>query len=380
MQNPLDAAFHSDLIYVAEQPGTVRVLDGDGVRSEPLLDLRDTVVTGFEQGLLGIALHPEFADNRRLFVRYSAPPRAGTPSGYSHTFVLAAFTVSDDGLRARRDSERTVLEIPEPQSNHNAGAIRFGPDGYLYVGVGDGGAAGDQGAGHVEDWYAAVPGGNGQDVTETLLGGILRIDVDGRDGQRGYAVPGDNPLVGAEGRDEYYAWGLRNPWRLAFDGADLYAGDVGQNRYEEVDLVEKGGNYGWNVREGTHCFGAQDCPSSTPASVRGGEPLLDPIIEYPHSGAPVSGISVIPGNVYRGEAIPSLRGQFVFGDFRTGGRLFTATPTAEGQWPTATLPLAEGDAGKLPALLAFRRHQGELYALGNSEQGSGGVHRLSASR
>ena len=377
LENPLDIAFapEADRRYVAEQPGTVRVHDAAGLRSEPLLDLRDVVATGFEMGLLGIALHPDFADNRRCYVRYSAPPRAGTPDGYSHTFVLAEFTADTDGLTARRESERTVLEIPEPQSNHNAGSLVFGPDGSLYVGVGDGGFAGDKGMGHVEDWYDALDGGNGQDVTENLLGSILRIDVDGRDGSKGYAVPEDNPLVGRAGLDEHYAWGFRNPWRLAVDGEILYAGDVGQNRFEEIVRVEKGGNYGWNVREASHCYGRDECPDSTPSDVRGGEPLRGPVVEYPQEGAPVSGVSVIAGNVYRGDAVPGLRGTYVFADYRAGGELFTAQPRAEGLWSTAVLPLAEGDASRLAQCLSIGRHDGELYVLGNGD-GGGGVHRV----
>jgi glucose/arabinose dehydrogenase len=379
LQNPLDIAFvpDGDLHYVPEQSGTVRVVDADGVRREPLLDVTDTVVTGFEQGLLGIALHPDFAENRRLFVRYSAPRREDTSADYSHTFVLSEFTVSADGLTASRDSERVVLEIDQPQGNHNAGSVLFGPDGYLYVGVGDGGAANDAGFGHVRDWYDGTEGGNGQDVTENLLGSILRIDVDDREGDRAYAIPDDNPLVGRTGLDEQYAWGFRNPWRLAFDGETLFVGDVGQNRWEEIDVVEMGGNYGWNVREGTHCFRADDCPNSTPSEVRGGERLRPPVIEYPHGGQPVSGISVITGNIYRGDAIPGLQGQFVFGDFRAQGRLFVATPAASGRWTASVLPVSDPDAGKLSRILSFGRHDGELYVLGNGGDG-GGVHRLAA--
>ncbi|MFC7133370.1 MULTISPECIES: PQQ-dependent sugar dehydrogenase [Salinibaculum] len=380
LRAPLDIAFapDADRRYVAEQQGVVSVHEADGLRSEPLLDLRDQVTAGGEKGLLGIALHPDFATNRRLFVRYSSPPRQGTPDSYSHTFVLSEFQVSQDGRSVVDGSEQTVLEIPEPQGNHNAGAIVFGADGYLYIGVGDGGAGGDQGRGHVDDWYDRVGGGNGQDVQANLLGSILRIDVDGSDGDQPYAIPDDNPLVDGPGLDEYYAWGFRNPWRLAVDGQDLYAGDVGQNRFEEIDRVVAGGNYGWNVKEGTHCYGADNCPDSTPASVRGGEPLLDPVVEYPHSGAAVSGISVIVGNVYRASAIPGLDGQLVFGDYRTGGDLFVATPqSGDGLWPTAAIPIADGDAGKLSQLLSFGRHEGELYALGIGD-GGGGVHRLVA--
>jgi glucose/arabinose dehydrogenase len=286
---PLDVSFapSAGLTYVADQPGRVTALEGSSRLSDPVVDLRGAVEYGGEKGLLGIALHPDVADDRRLFVRYSAPRRAGTPSTYSHTFVLAEFRLTADGRGVVPDSERAILEIPEPQSNHNAGQIAFGPDGYLYVGVGDGGAGGDQGRGHVADWYESVGGGNGQDVTENLLGSLLRIDVDDRSGDRPYGIPDDNPLVGRDGLDEHYAWGLRNPWRLSFDGEDCYVGDVGQNSYEEVSLVERGGNYGWNVREGTHCFRASECPDSTPTDVRGGEELVDPVIEYPHAGAAV---------------------------------------------------------------------------------------------
>jgi glucose/arabinose dehydrogenase len=376
---PVDVAFaqDADRQYVAEQSGLVQVLAGGDRRSTPLLDLRDAVVTGYEAGLLGLALHPEFADNRRLFVRYSAPAREGTPDGYSHTFVLAEFQVADDGLTARRDSERTVLTIPEPQSNHNAGSLAFGPDGYLYVGVGDGGSGDDQGRGHVDDWYEAVSGGNGQDVTENRLGSILRIDVDDRPDGDPYAVPDDNPLVGGPGLDEHYAWGFRNPWRIAFDGEDLYVGDVGQDRYEEINEVRAGGNYGWNVREGSHCFGAEDCPAGTPSDVRGGEPLLDPVVEYPHSDAAVSGVSVITGNVYRGSAVPGLRGAFVFGDLRARGRLFVAEPRSDGEWPTRVLPVSDADADTLQRVFSFQRYDGGLYVLGSGDD-YGGVHRLQA--
>ncbi|MEA5386361.1 PQQ-dependent sugar dehydrogenase [Haloarculaceae archaeon H-GB2-1] len=254
--------------FVVDQVGVVHLLDDDGVADDPYLDLRDRVVdvSGFsERGLLGLALHPDFAENGRLFVRYSSRSRPGTPTDYSHTFVLSEFTADPNARTVDRATERVVLTIPQPQSNHNAGSVAFGPDGYLYVGVGDGGAGGDQGTGHVEDWYEGNAGGNGQDVTRNLLGSVLRIDVDGRDDGKAYAVPEDNPLVGTDGLPEHYAWGFRNPWRLSFgpDGR-LFVADVGQSEWEEVDIVEQGGNYGWNVREGSHCFRANECPDETP--------------------------------------------------------------------------------------------------------------------
>jgi glucose/arabinose dehydrogenase len=377
---PVDVAFapDADRRYVVEQGGIVHVHEADGLREEPFLDLRDSIERGGEKGLLGLALHPEFAENGRVFVRYSASRREGTPEDYSHTFVLAEFEATRDGRRLRRDSERTLLDIPEPQGNHNAGDLEFGPDGYLYVAVGDGGSGGDRGDGHVEDWYDAVEGGNGQDVTENLLGSVLRIDVDDREEGKGYAIPDDNPLVDREGLDEHYAWGLRNPWRMSFDRGDLYVGDVGQNSYEEVNLVERGGNYGWNVMEGTHCFDSEECPDETPPDVRGGEPLVDPIVEYPHSGDGVTGVSVIGGHVYRGSEIPGLFGRYVFGDLNAGGRLFVATPSdGEGLWETAVVVgHFDDDGGTLERILSFGRDaDGNLYVLGVGSD-DGGLHRI----
>jgi glucose/arabinose dehydrogenase len=378
LRAPLDVAFAAggDRRYLAEQQGVVHVLEDGTRRDRPFLDLRDAVTAGGEKGLLGLSLHPDYAENRRLFVRYSAPSRPATPDDYSHTFVLAEFTASADGRRVDGETERTLLEIPQPQGNHNAGDLAFGPDGLLFVAVGDGGAGGDEGPGHVDDWYDAVPGGNGQDVTENLLGSILRIDVDAG-GTGGYAVPENNPLVGRPGLDEQYAWGLRNPYRMAFDDGRLFVGDVGQNSFEEVDVVEPGGNYGWNVTEGTHCYRARNCPDRTPDDVRGGEPLSDPILEYPHGDAPVSGISVIGGQVYRGTALQSLAGRYVFGDLRVDGRLFVATPTADGhRWATDVLPLAPNAAGRLDRLRSVGRGlDGEVYVLGTGADG-GGLHRL----
>ncbi|MFC7213851.1 PQQ-dependent sugar dehydrogenase [Saliphagus sp. GCM10025334] len=373
---PLAVAFvpDTDQRYVAERDGRVLFHGPNGVQDDPVLDLRDTVETEGEKGLLGIALHPDFPADRRLFVRYSAPLREGMPENYSHTFVLAAFEVAEDGARARRDSERSILEIPQPRDLHNGGDLAFGPDGYLYVSVGDSGES-PEGV-----WYDGPGGGNGQDVTENLLGSVLRLDVDTRTDDQGYVVPEDNPLVGRDGLDEHYAWGFRNPWRLSFDGEDLYVADVGQNRFEEVNLVEKGGNYGWNVKEGTHCYKADDCPDRTPDHVRGGEPLRDPIVEYPHEGDPISGVSVVGGYVYRGSTLSELDGRYVFGDFIPEGRLFVAAPPddvdtdvdadADGLWRTAALELA--DAEKLTRALSFGRDEdGEVYVLGTGSEGGG---------
>jgi len=343
--------------YVADQAGRIEVLDADAT----FLDVTGRMVDvgGYdERGLLGMAFHPDYPEAPRVYVRYSAPPRPGTPDGYSHTFVLSEFRVRSGGLGVEPGSERTLLEIPEPQANHNAGAIVFGPDGYLYIAVGDGGGAGDRGRGHVEDWYDGVAGGNGQDVTENLLGSVLRIDVDDRGGEKPYGIPDDNPLVGREGLDEQYAWGLRNPWGMSFYGGDLIVADVGQNTYEEVNVVEKGENYGWNVREGPGCFDADSCPTTDPD---GGE-LRDPVVAYPHSGPEPSGVAVVGGHVYDGDAVPGLRDQYVFGDWHARGTLFVAEPREGTRWFVSDVDASP--ASSLRNLISVGRdREGELYVL-----------------
>ncbi|MFC7044340.1 PQQ-dependent sugar dehydrogenase [Halobacteriaceae archaeon GCM10025711] len=389
-----------DRYFVVDQPGTVHAVDPESGETTPFLDVEGRVLvsSGYdERGLLGLAFHPEFAENGRFYVRYSAPPRDGTPDGYDHTFVLSEFQASEDRTTGVPDSERTVLEIPEPQFNHNAGAIAFGPDGYLYVGVGDGGGSNDDSRGHVDDWYDANAGGNGQDVTENLLGSVLRIDVDGREDGKSYGIPDDNPLVGRPGLDEHWAWGFRNPWRFSFDGDRLFVADVGQNLYEEVSIVERGGNYGWNVREGDRCF-STDSPSSPPASCPDAAPdgpLRDPIVAYPHqANGETVGVAVIGGYRYRGDAIPALQGTYVFADWRADGRLFAATPPADGRlfaatppadgdgpWSMAAVPMADpGDAFGQFVLGLGRDRDGELYALTSQQSGvegeTGALHRV----
>ncbi|ELZ91566.1 quinoprotein glucose dehydrogenase [Haloferax mucosum ATCC BAA-1512] len=369
----IPAAFDGTKRFVADQPGRIWLHDDAGLRSDPYLDIADRVVDvgGYdERGLLGIAFHPEFGDNGRLFLRYSAPHRSGTPSNDSHTFVLSELTVEPEATTVTADSERVLLELPQPQGNHNAGTVAFAPDGYLYVGVGDGGGANDEGRGHIEDWYEAVSGGNGQDVTSNLLGSVLRIDVDSEgDGDRPYGIPADNPLVGRDGLDEQYAWGFRNPWRLSFDGEDCYVADVGQNRWEEVNLLRRGGNYGWNVHEGTHCFRRDDCPTATPE----GEPLLYPVLEYPHGGDGPSGIAVIGGHVYRGAEIDALSGAYVFADWQSGGRLFAARPQESRPWDITEIPIAVRDDGGRFVLAFGRDPAGELYVCTSDNSRVGGT-------
>ena len=286
-------------VWITEQEGRIWVAagpdaGGGGIRKA--LDLTDRVSSRrSEEGLLGLAFDP--ADERLLYVYYSAAgPRRS---------VVSRFTLSPNGMTVASDSELVILEVRQPYANHNGGQLAFGPDGYLYIGLGDGGSAGD-------------PQGHGQD-TATLLGAILRIDVSQAAPARPYAIPPDNPLAGGDGRAEIWAYGLRNPWRFSFDrdtGA-LWAGDVGQNRWEEIDLIRRGGNYGWNALEGNHCFQPRDDCELADA--------VPPVWEYPLDGAPCS---VIGGYVYRGSihrgsgdidsGIPWLRGVYLYGDYCSG--------------------------------------------------------------
>jgi glucose/arabinose dehydrogenase len=269
-----------------------------------------------------------------------------------------------------------LLEVDQPQANHAGGQIAFGPDGYLYIPLGDGGAANDVGLGHNPDI------GNGQDTTE-LLGSILRIDVNSGDP---YGIPPDNPFVGTGSLAEIYAYGFRNPYRIAFDAGgsgQLFAGDAGQNLWEEIHEVTRGGNYGWNLKEGTHCFdtGSPDVP---PPSCQNtgllGEPLIDPIIEYPNaSGNPDGlGMAVIGGMVYRGNAMPAFQGRYIFGDWSRGGpdgTLFIATPAQEGaMWPFEELRVATEENGRMNRyLLSFGQDADlELYVLTSDTVGPSG--------
>ena len=342
------AGDNSGRLFIVDQVGTIRILDASGtLLPTPFLDLTGVIVAinpfFDERGALGLAFHPDYRRNGRFFVRYSAP-RAGDPSepcfGTSrgcHEEVLAEFHVSADPNAA--DPSGTILfRIDEPQFNHDSGQVAFGPPErvdaagaprqFLYFTLGDGGGAHD---GLADSPPSHGPIGNGQNI-ETALGGILRIDVDSPpDAGLAYAIPPDNPFVGAPGRDEIYAYGMRNPYRFSFDdgpGGDgrLFLADVGQNLFEEIDIVERGGNYGWVIREGFHCFDPFD-PMSPPATCADtgplGEPLLDPVAEYDHA----DGIAVIGGFVYRGSAFSALVGKYVFGDFSrsffpAGGRLF----------------------------------------------------------
>lgn len=280
-------------LFITLQRGQVVIRDGAGILPEPFLDIRDLVSNGGERGLLSIAFHPRYAENGLFFVNYT--------NNAGHT-VIARYRVSTDPNRADHASGRQLLVIEQPFSNHNGGQMQFGPDGYLYIGMGDGGAGGD-------------PGNRAQSLN-TLLGKMLRIDVDAET----YAIPPSNPFVNnTAARPEIWASGLRNPWRFSFDRAsgDLWIADVGQGDWEEVNFQAAtsigGENYGWRRMEGTHCF-------SPPSGCNPGDLVL-PVIEYNHSGG---ACSVTGGYVYRGASSPRLQGMYIYGDY-CNGRIWGAT-------------------------------------------------------
>ncbi|MEE2680871.1 MAG: PQQ-dependent sugar dehydrogenase [Planctomycetota bacterium] len=294
----------SDILYVVEQFGRIRTVDGSDLQSSDstqVLDITDRVnARSNEEGLLALAFHPEFERNNELYLYYTAvrPRRA----------VLSRFSMDEDRALILPESEEVILEVKEPYWNHNGGDIVFGPDGMLYLSIGDGGSAND-------------PHGYGQDLS-TLLAKIIRIDVSRKEADRAYSIPPDNPFVEREdARDEIWAYGLRNVWRMSFDRAtgDLWAGDVGQNMWEEIDLIVRGGNYGWNLREGAHDF--RRPRRAWPGRERvddveevGDGGLIDPVAEYDHR----AGLSVTGGFVYRGSEYPALVGVYLYADYAFG--------------------------------------------------------------
>ncbi len=306
LTNPVDlqeAPDGSGRLFVVEQQGTIRVIQDELLVSTPFLDITDRVSFSGEMGLLGLAFHPDFAQNRRFFVNYTST--AGTLHSVIAEYLAAAAdpNLADPG-------ESVVLTVDQPFANHNGGQLAFGPDGYLYIALGDGGGAGD-------------PSGNGQNLS-TLLGKLLRIDVDSASP---YAVPADNPFVGQAGAGEIWAYGLRNPWRFSFDRltGQLFLGDVGQGDFEEVDVITPGGNFGWNIMEGNHCYP----PPSDTCDMTG---LTLPIAEYSHD----EGRSITGGFVYRGPLIAQLRGTYVFGDF-VGGNIWGLDEESPGVWTRSLL-------------------------------------------
>jgi len=347
----------SKRLFIVDQVGKIWIIQADGTKaSSPFMDLSSKMVTlngGYdERGLLGFTFHPDFSTNGKFYVFYSAPPRAGGPepgSDWDNLVRISEFKVIGDGTQADMGSERVLLEVDHPQFNHNGGTLAFGPDGYLYISIGDGGNKDDIGPGHVSDWYAANAGGNGQDIYNNLLGDVLRIDVNSGSP---YSIPADNPFVGTAAKGEIYAYGFRNPYRFSFDMGgtrQLLLGDAGQSLYEEIDVVTKGGNYGWNVKEGSHCFSTDNdlqerasCPSTDSA----GHPLIDPVIELVNTANPKGGgvaITIVGGNVYRGDSLPSLQGRYIFGSFSQDGqpnaKVYSAPPAATGMWSYSELKL-----------------------------------------
>ncbi|MFD3003451.1 PQQ-dependent sugar dehydrogenase [Pontibacter toksunensis] len=327
-------------LFVVEQTGQIRIIKGGNLQEEPFLDISDKIIElqdhYDERGLLGLAFHPNYASNGRFFVYYSAPLWPDAPDDWDHTNVVAEYKVSGNPMMADKGSERIILHENHPYSNHNGGTLAFGPmDGYLYISIGDGGNRDDQGMGHVEDWYDRNEGGNGQDIFQNLKGDILRIDVDGA---QPYGIPGSNPFVGKDGMDETWAYGLRNPYRFSFDMGGshaMYSQDAGQEMREEINLIVKGGNYGWNVKEGTLCFNASDpenpyaqCPDVTPW----GDRLLEPVIQFVNAKQPGGvGLVVVGGYVYRGDNLPRWNGRYIFGTWSDShhvpnGKVFIAEP------------------------------------------------------
>lgn len=285
-QSPNDG---SDRIFVVEQGGLIKIFENDSEvdQATTFLSLENSIASSDELGLLGLAFHPDFENNGYFFVNY-------TPS--SDVSVVSRFkTMDNDSNVADPSSELILLRVPQPYTNHNGGQLAFGPDGYLYIAMGDGGSSGD-------------PDGNAQNL-ENLLGTILRIDVNSSDNVQNYTIPNDNPFVDVDGaRLEIYAYGLRNPWRFSFDSqtGKIWTGDVGQGEKEEINIIESGGNYGWNILEGTSCYNDQDCDDTG---------TIAPIFEYGHEN---NDKSVTGGFVYRGNLTPSLNGYYIYGDFVSG--------------------------------------------------------------
>lgn len=370
--------------FITEQIGVIRILMSDGkMLDEPFLNIRHRIPKLHpdfdERGLLGLAFHPDFKNNGRFFVAYSGLlPGDSTLDKvvwYDHTNYVAEYRVSkSDPNRADQLSERILSKIDWPQFNHNGHWIGFGPDGLLYISTGDGGYANDWGIGH------NVTKGNGQDLM-SLNGKVLRIDVNGAEP---YAIPPDNPFMGRQdAKAEIWAYGFRNPWRCSFDmggGKELYCADVGQNSFEEVNVVTKGGNYGWRVREGKHCFDYVNPNTHLPSCDSAG--MVEPIFEYSNCNVTqdCKGLSITGGAVYRGSHGP-WQGKYFFGDWSKqfgvrDGRLYVATNNG-GAWT-----MEDVKVGNMPGfnsyVLAFGQDtDGEVYVLTQDTTGPvGGLAKI----
>jgi glucose/arabinose dehydrogenase len=332
----------SGRLFVIEQPGRIRIVTDGTVTEAPFLDITDRVgSSGNEQGLLGLAFAPDYGTSGRFYVDYTDA---------NGNTVVSRFTASGDA--ADPASEETILTQEQPYPNHNGGCLAFGPDGFLYIGFGDGGSQGD-------------PNGNGQNLG-TWLGKILRIDPSQASGETAYTVPESNPFVGTDGAlPEIAFYGLRNPWRFSFDreSGDLWIGDVGQNLYEEIDFVPAaeavtgGQNFGWRIKEGDSCYDADTCDDTG---------LTPPVFVYAHE---VGGCSVTGGYVYRGSAVPSLVGTYLCGDY-CSGLVWGIGPDGNGGF-TAANPVESG-----LSISSFGQDEaGELYV---TDIGGGGVYRITA--
>lgn len=334
----------SGRLFICEQTGKIKIIKSGEVSKTPFLDvsgkLDKTNKIYSEKGLLGIAFHPEYKENGRFFIYYSAPSQK---SGSNHKSILAEYKVSATSDIADPSSEKIIMEVEQPEANHNGGQLAFGPDGFLYIALGDGGGAGDKHS----------TSGNAQDLN-TLLGKILRIDVSEKSGSKNpYAVPPDNPFVNTKNsRPEIWVYGLRNPWRFSFDRktGELFCADVGQNEWEEINIIEKGKNYGWKIMEGNHCY-----EPSTNCNQKG---LTAPVAEYDHD----TGISITGGFVYRGKNIPGLQGKYIFGDWK--GKLFYLEAVS-GKWEIKELKIESKKDNDLDLNInSFGEDEsGELYIL-----------------
>jgi len=411
----MEAPDNSQRLFIVDQPGQVWIIDKAGHRmTQPFIDVSSKMVSPLnpsydERGLLGLAFHPNFQQNRKFYLFYTAPPRpggplvdagnTGLPKVWNNTTRISEFIVSAANPNmADMNSERIILEEPHPQANHNGGTIAFGQDGYLYISIGDGGNKNDIGPGHVEDWYQVNAGGNGQDIEQNLLGNILRIDVNSSSHGKNYGIPSDNPFVNKRGLDEIYAYGFRNPYRFSFDMSGsrrMLVGDAGQNSYEEISSVEKGGNYGWNVKEGTHCFNAsneQEELANCPDMDAFGNPLIDPVLEMKNAANPDGGnfVVVVAVYVYRGHSIPGLQGKYIFGNFSSSvsppaGELYITNPSGPGLWSFEKMNFKSFDTNLGQYVKGFGQDEaGEVYVTTSSMLGptgnTGKVYKLVAEK
>lgn len=374
---------NSGRLFIIEQLGQIYIVKNGQMVAQPFLDIQGKLTPRSgpqdERGLLGLAFHPNYASNGRFFVYYSGPLRAEGPVGWDHTNYVAEYRVSGNADVADAGSERILLAVDHPQPNHNAGTIAFGSDGFLYISIGDGGGANDNELGHVE-------GGNGQDITQNLLGNILRIDVAP---ETGYNIPADNPFVGKDGMDEIYAYGLRNPYRFCFDPQNrIILADAGQELYEEIDLVEKGANLGWSIKEGRHCFDAanpETPPGSCPSAAPDGTPLTDPVIEFKNAKNFSDGLGNVSvgGYVYQGSTVTSLNGKYIFGVLTqtpdaADGAIFAADRSGT-DWNYRKLSLKGMSNNELGMfVLGFGQDKaGEVYvATSGGTAGSGKVYKI----